>query len=116
MVQPHATALLGSDKTIATASMEPALVVCSSKVHALGKLLNHELAEHILRYAVGGLVQPEAAPGALPDHCSKCRGPAIVDYSDRRVRRAWHFCLRERRVQMEQKLARELANLERDGR
>ena len=95
--------------------MEPALVVCSSKVHALGKLLNHELAEHILRYAVGGQVQPEAAPGALPD-CSKCRGPAIVDMSDRRVRRAWHFCLRERRVQMEQKLARDLANLERDGR
>ena len=95
--------------------MEPALVVCSSKVHALGKLLNHELAEHILRYAVGGLVMPEAAPGALPDHCSKCRGPAIVDVSDRRVRRAWHFCLRERRVQMEQKLARELANLDSDA-
>ena len=97
--------------------MEPALVVCSSKVHALGKLLNHELAEHILRYAVGGLVQPEAAPGALPDHCSKCRGPAIVDYSDRRVRRAWHFCLRARRVCERVQMERNLAfDLERPGR
>ena len=87
-------------------------MVCSSKVHALGKLLNTELAEHILGFAVGEVIMPEAAPGCLPDHCRKCRAEAIVDMSDRRVRRAWFHCLRERRVQME----RHLANLERDGR
>ena len=87
-------------------------MVCSSKVHALGKLLNPELAEHVLGFAIGEAILPEAAPGALPDHCRKCRAAAFVDMSDRRVRRAWFHCLRERRVQME----RHLANLERDGR
>ncbi len=97
--------------------MEPVLVVCSSKVHTLGKLLNQELSEHILGYAADGLL-PEAAPGALPDSCSKCQGSALVDMSDPRVRRAFHFCRRERRVLLEQNLARRrrLANLERDGR
>ena len=78
----------------------------------MGKLLNTELAEHILGFAVCDITMPEAAPGALPDHCRKCRAAAFVDMSDRRVRRAWFHCLRERRVQME----RHLANLERDGR
>ena len=87
-------------------------MVCSSKVHALGKLLNTELAEHILGFAAYKAIMPEAAPGALPDHCRKCRAAAFVDMSDRRVRRTWFHCLRERRVQME----RHLANLERDGR
>ena len=88
-------------------------MVCSSKVHALGKLLNTDLAEHVLGFAVGEAIMPEAAPGALPDHhCRKCRAAAIVDFSDQRVWRAWHRCLRERRVQME----RRQANLERDGR
>ena len=97
--------------------MEPVLVVCSSKVHTLGKLLNQELSEHILGYAADHL-EPEAAPGALPHSCSKCQGPALVDMSDPRVRRAFHFCRRERRVLLEQNLARRrrLANLERDGR
>ena len=92
--------------------MEPTLVVCSSKVHALGKLLNPELAEHVLGFAVGEAIPPEADPGCLPDHCRKCRAAAQVDFSDRRVRRAWPRCLRERRVQMELKLAYE----ERHGR
>ena len=92
--------------------MEPTLVVCSSKVHALGKLLNTELAEHVLGFAVGEDIMPEAHPDAIPDTCRKCRAAAIVDFSDQRVWRAWHRCLRERRVQME----RRLANLERDGR
>ena len=87
-------------------------MVCGSKVHALGKLLNTELAEHVLGFAVGGAIMPEAHPDALPDHCRKCRAAAIVDFSDRRVWRAWPRCLRERRVQME----RYLAYLERDGR
>ena len=87
-------------------------MVCSSKVHALGKLLNTELAEHVLGFAVGEDIMPEAHPDALPDHCRKCRAAAIVDFSDKRVRRAWHRCLRERRVQME----RNLAYLERHGR
>ena len=95
--------------------MEPTLVVCSSKVHALGKLLNTELAEHILGFAVGEVIMPEAAPGCLPDHCRKCRAAAQVDLSDRRLWRAWDRCRRARRVQME-RLADDLANLERDGR
>ena len=88
--------------------MQPVLVVCSSKVHTLGKLLNQELSEHILGYAADFLLS-EAAPGALPHSCSKCRGPALVDVSDPRVRRAFHFCIRERRVLLEQNLARRLA-------
>ena len=78
----------------------------------MGKLLNTELAEHVLGFAVGEDIMPEAHPDALPDHCRKCRAAAIVDFSDRRVWRAWPRCLRERRVQME----RYLAYLERDGR
>ena len=92
--------------------MEPTLVVCGSKVHALGKLLNTELAEHVLGFAVGEAIMPEAHPDALPDACRKCRAAAFVDFSDPRVWRAWHRCLRERRVQME----RRLAYLERHGR
>ncbi len=97
------------------ANMQPVLVVCSSKVHTLGKLLNQELSEHILGYAADYLAS-EAAPGALPHSCSKCRGPAFMDMSDPRVRRAFHFCNRAHRVNLEQNLARRLANLERDGR
>ena len=91
-------------------------MVCSSKVHALGKLLNTEPAEHILRFAVGEAVLPEAYPGCLPDHCRKCRAAAQVDFSDKRVRYAWHFCLRARRMQMERNLAFDLAYEERHGR
>ena len=87
-------------------------MVSSVKVHALGKLLNPELAEHILRFAVGEAVLPEADPGCLPDHCRKCRAAAQVDCTDRRLWRALDQCRRARRVQME----RYLANLERDGR
>ena len=90
-------------------------MVSNAKVHALGKLLNPELAEHILRFAVGEAVLPEADPGCLPDHCRKCRAAAQVDLSDRRLWRAWDRCRRARRVQME-RLAYDLANLERDGR
>ena len=92
--------------------MEPTLVVCGSKVHALGKLLNTELAEHVLGFAVSEMIMPEAHPDAIPDTCRKCHAEAIVDVSDRRVCRAWFRYLRERRVQME----RRQANLERDGR
>ena len=92
--------------------MEPTLVVCGSKVHALGKLLNTALAEHVLGFAVWEMIMPAAHPDAHPDACRKCRAEAIVDLSDRRVCRAWFRCLRERRVRME----RHLANLERDGR
>ena len=87
-------------------------MVCGSKVHALGKLLNTELAEHVLGFAVCDSILPAVHPDAHPDACRKCRAEAIVDMSDRRVRRAWFHCLRERRVRME----RHLANLERDGR
>ena len=92
--------------------MEPTLVVCGSKVHALGKLLNTALAEHVLGFAVSDIIMSAAHPDAHPDACRKCRAAAIVDMSDQRVCRAWFRCLRERRVQME----RHLANLERDGR
>ena len=98
------------------ANMQPVLVVCSSKVHTLGKLLNQELSEHILGYAADYLAS-EAAPGALPHSCSKCRGPAFMDMSDPRVRRAFHFCNRAHRVNLEQNLARQrrLANLDSDA-
>ncbi len=91
--------------------MEPTLVVCGSKVHALGKLLNTALAEHVLGFAVSDIIMSAAHPDAHPDACRKCRAAAIVDMSDQRVCRAWFRCLRERRVQLE----RHLANLERDG-
>ena len=91
--------------------MEPTLVVCGSKVHALGKLLNTALAEHVLGFAVSDIIMSAAHPDAHPDACRKCRAAAIVDVSDQRVLRAWFRCLRERRVQLE----RHLANLERDG-
>ena len=91
--------------------MEPTLVVCGSKVHALGKLLNTSLAEHVLGFAVSDIIMSAAHPDAQPDACRKCRAAAIVDMSDQRVCRAWFRCLRERRVQLE----RHLANLERDG-
>ena len=106
---------ISSDKTTATVNMQPALVVCSSKVHTLGKLLNQELAEHILGYAADHL-ESEAAPGALPNSCSKCQGPALVDMSDPRVRRAFHFCRRARRVLLEQNLARRRGLAKCDGR
>ena len=92
--------------------MEPTLVVCSSKVHALGKLLNPELAEHVLGFAIGEAILPEAPPDIFPDFCRKCRAAAQVDCSDIRVRFAWNFCLRARRVQMERQLVRDLAYLE----
>ena len=87
-------------------------MVCSSKVHALGKLLNTELAEHVLGFAAYKAIMPEAAPDALPDHCRKCRAAAFVDFSDKRVWRAWDHCRRAQRVQMERNLAYE----ERHGR
>ena len=86
-------------------------MVCGSKVHALGKLLNTALAEHVLGFAVSDIIMSAAHPDAHPDACRKCRAAAIVDMSDQRVCRAWFRCLRERRVQLE----RHLANLERDG-
>ena len=86
-------------------------MVCGSKVHALGKLLNTALAEHVLGFAVSDIIMSAAHPDAHPDACRKCRAAAIVDISDQRVCRAWFRCLRERRVQLE----RHLANLERDG-
>ncbi len=95
--------------------MEVTIAVCGSKVHALRKLLNPELAEHVLGFAIGEAILPEAAPGALPDHCRKCRAAAQVDCTDKRMWRAWDDCRRARRVQME-RLADDLANLERDGR
>ena len=86
-------------------------MVCGSKVHALGKLLNTALAEHVLGFAVSDIIMSAAHPDAHPNACRKCRAAAIVDMSDQRVCRAWFRCLRERRVQLE----RHLANLERDG-
>ena len=86
-----------------TAIMEPTLVVCSSKVHGLAKMLQGSgaLAEHILGFAVAEGIMHEAHPDALTDACRKCRAAAIVDMSDPRVQRAWFCCLRERRVQLE---------------
>ena len=88
-----------------TAIMEPppTLVVCSSKVRGLEKKLNGctELAEHILGLGIADFIVLEAHPEALPDHCRKCRAAAIVDKTDRRVQRAFFFCLRERRLKLD---------------
>ena len=92
--------------------MEVTIAVCGSKVHALRKLLNPELAEHVLGFAIGEAILPQAPPDIFPDFCRKCRAAAQVDCSDIRVRFAWNFCLRARRVQMERQLARDLAYLE----
>ena len=92
--------------------MEVTIAVCGSKVHALRKLLNPELAEHVLGFAIGEAILHEAPPDIFPDFCRKSRGAAQVDCSDIRVRFAWNFCMRARRVQMERKLARDLAYLE----
>ena len=92
--------------------MEVTIAVCGSKVHALRKLLNPELAEHVLGFAIGEAILPGAAPGTFPDLCRKCRAPAQVDCSDIRVRFRWGICLRAQRLQMERNLARHLAYLE----
>ena len=89
--------------------MEPTLVVCGSKVHALAKRLNSTLAEHILGFAVADGIMSEAHPDAQPNACQKCRAAAIVDMSDPRVWLAWFSrfsCKRERRVELEWHLER----------
>ena len=102
-----------------TASMEEVTIaVCGSKVHAVRKLMEPlpELAGHVLGFAIGEAILPETAPDILPDSCRKCRAAAQVDFSDIRVRFAWtcysYRCLRARRVQMERRLARNIAYLE----
>ena len=92
------------------ASMEEiTIVVCGSKVHALRTLLNPELAERVLGFAIGDHILPGAPPGMWPDMCRKCRGPAQVDFDNIWVRLRWGVCLREQRVQKERQLARKRA-------
>ena len=97
---------------------EVTIAVCGSKVHAVRKLMEPlpELAGHVLGFAIGEAILPETAPDILPDSCRKCRAAAQVDFSDVRVRFPWTIyslrCLRARRVQMERRLARDLAYLE----
>ena len=83
--------------------MEPTLVVCGSKVHALAKRLNEALAEHVLGFAVADGIMSEAHEDAQPNACRKCRAAAIVDMSDPRVGLAWFSrfsCNRERRIEL----------------
>ena len=104
---------VGSRFRLATASdsriMEPTLVVCGSKVHALAQRLNTALAEHVLGLAVADSIMHEAHKDAQPNACAKCRAAAIVDTSDARVWLAWFVrlsCNRERKVELKLHLAR----------
>ena len=89
--------------------MEPTLVVCGSKVHALAQRLNEALAEHVLGFAVANSIMHEAHEDAQPNACQRCRAAAIVDMSDARVWLAWFSrfsCKRERKIELERHLER----------
>ena len=86
---------------------EIAIVVCSSKVHALRARLSPELADHVLGFAIGD----EILPG-IPlwtQACRRCRGPAQVDFDDIWIRLRWGVCMREQRVLDERQRARNRA-------
>ena len=88
---------------------EIAIVVCSSKVHALRARLSPELADHVLGFAIGDEILPGVPPGIWTQACRKCRGPAQVHFDNIWVRLRWGVCLREQRVQKERQLARKRA-------
>ena len=86
---------------------EIAIVVCSSKVHALRARLSPELADHVLGFAIGDEIPPGIPLWTQVRR--RCRGPAQVDFDDIWVRLRWGVCLREQRVQKERQLARKRA-------
>ena len=88
---------------------EIAIVVCSSKVHALRARLSPELADHVLGFAIGDEILPGAPPGIWTQACRKCRGPAQVDFDDIWIRLRWGVCQRVQRVQNERQRARNRA-------